>query len=220
VWRRAFRAAAGAMMVVAIVVLVMIAQLAHEPPVLILVPPPGEVGPYVPPTSVVDIVATQSAESTFDPASTSSPDQAVPSPKPVTRQTTTTTAANSSSSSSSSAAGAPAPPPATSAAQPPPVASQGPVIVCPDVASALPAVPAGAQTDVTRELRYLDTILADANRRLRAAQSIPDPNFVQNAILGPLINQRIASLDRITIAIDRFAPRPSGLERLARCAVR
>lgn len=211
-WRRATRGAAGALLVIAIAVLVMIGRAPDDgPPTGLLVPPPGEVSQYVPPTSVVDIVAAQPAESTTAPAQTSSPQQTITSPKPVTHQpanprTTTTTRAT-------------APVPGTSAAKPP-APAPGPAIVCPGVAGALPAVPPGAQSDVTRELRYLDAILADANQRLLAAQNIPDPRFVQNAIVGPLVNQRIASLDRIAIAIGRFAPRPSGLERLAHCTVR
>jgi hypothetical protein len=65
----------------------------------------------------------------------------------------------------------------------------------------------------------MGTQVADANRRLRAQDNPNDPNFVQNAIIGPLTSQRIASLDRIAIAIGRYGPRPTGLDRFAPCAV-
>jgi hypothetical protein len=45
------------------------------------------------------------------------------------------------------------------------------------------------------------------------------PNFVQNAILGPLASKRTAALERIAIAIGRVAARPQGLERFATCVL-
>jgi hypothetical protein len=73
---------------------------------------------------------------------------------------------------------------------------------------------------VAREVRNLEEQLAEANRRLMASLGTSDPDFVRNAILGPLMSRRIASLDRIAIAIGRFGARPAGLERLAPCHVR
>jgi hypothetical protein len=225
VWRRASRAAAGILAMIAVVVLVMIAPPADDPPLKILVPPLDEVGPYVPPTSVVVMVATQPIPL---PATISSQQQTPAIPKPVTHQPATPrqTAPQKTAPNQTAPNQAPAPPaPETTAVDPPPpppppAPSPNRAIVCPNVAGALPAVPPGARADVARELRYLDASLAEANQRLRAAQSVSDPGFVQNAILGPLTSRRIASLDRIAIAISRFAARPAGLERLARCSLR
>jgi hypothetical protein len=61
--------------------------------------------------------------------------------------------------------------------------------------------------------------IAEANQRLVSSQGQGGPNFVQNAILGPLADKRRAAIDRITIAIDRVGPRPEGLQSLATCTV-
>lgn len=95
-----------------------------------------------------------------------------------------------------------------------------PAVVCPAVEPAIEPVPAGARNDVNRELANLDAGVRDANQRLPAARANPDPDYVQNTILGPLADRRVAILDRIAIAIGRFGPRPQGLARLAPCAVR
>jgi hypothetical protein len=92
-------------------------------------------------------------------------------------------------------------------------------IVCPDPAGALPAIPARAQAEVSRELANLDKQLAEANARLVNTVGQGGPNFVQNAILGPLASKRTAALDRIAIAIGRAAARPQGLERFATCGL-
>jgi hypothetical protein len=51
-------------------------------------------------------------------------------------------------------------------------------IVCPD-----PRAPARAE--VYGELWAMGTQIADANRRLRTQDNPGDPDFVQNAVLGP-----------------------------------
>lgn len=94
-----------------------------------------------------------------------------------------------------------------------------PTIVCPDPNGAVGPVPTPARAEVTAELADLDTQIADANRRLRAQENPGDPNFVRNAILGPLTSRRVAALDRIAIAIGRYGPKPIGLERFAPCTV-
>jgi hypothetical protein len=91
--------------------------------------------------------------------------------------------------------------------------------VCPDPRAAVEPVPAPARAEVDRELTAMGTQIADANRRLRTQDNPSDPDFVQNAILGPLASQRIASLDRIAITVGRYGPRPTGLDRFAPCAV-
>ncbi|MER5844184.1 hypothetical protein ABT099_28580 [Streptomyces prasinus] len=92
-------------------------------------------------------------------------------------------------------------------------------ISCPDVAPRLPAVPASAQAEVDRNLGQLDTQIAEANQRLADTVGQGGPNFVQNAILGPLEDKRAAAIDRIAISIGRTAERPAGLEALAACTL-
>ena len=81
-------------------------------------------------------------------------------------------------------------------------------------------VPAAARAEVDRELANLGKQLAEANERLRTSVGQGGPNFVQNAILGPLASKRTAALDRIAISIGRVGTRPQGLERFATCSLR
>ncbi|MEV0235724.1 DUF1996 domain-containing protein [Nonomuraea sp. NPDC050786] len=92
-------------------------------------------------------------------------------------------------------------------------------IVCPSVAGKLPAIPAAAKAEVDRNLALLDRQLQEANDRLARSTGQGGPNFVQNAILGPLAGKRAATLDRIAIAIGRVTQRPTGLDRLATCTL-
>ncbi|MGW6443034.1 hypothetical protein [Lentzea sp. NPDC055074] len=90
-------------------------------------------------------------------------------------------------------------------------------IACPQ--PVVPAVPAAAQAEVQRELANLDKQIAEANNRLRTSAGEGGPNFVQNAILGPLKDKRVAALNRIETAIGRVAAKPEGLERFATCGL-
>ncbi|MCI3275838.1 hypothetical protein [Streptomyces cylindrosporus] len=92
-------------------------------------------------------------------------------------------------------------------------------ITCPDVASQLPAIPASAQAEVTRNLTLLQTQIDEANKRLQSTVGQGGPNFVQNAILGPLADKRKSTIDRIAIAIGRTAAKPTGLDSLAACTL-
>ncbi|MFF1740588.1 hypothetical protein [Streptomyces mirabilis] len=92
-------------------------------------------------------------------------------------------------------------------------------ITCPDVASKLPAIPASAQAEVTRNLTLLNTQIAEANTRLANTVGQGGPNFVQNAILGPLADKRKSTIDRIAISIGRTAAKPTGLDSLATCTL-
>ncbi|SCL35379.1 hypothetical protein GA0070616_5212 [Micromonospora nigra] len=94
----------------------------------------------------------------------------------------------------------------------------GSAVACPDVVSRLPRVPDRARAEVDRNLALLQTQITEADRRL-AAEGDRGENFIRNAILGPLASKRQATLDRITIAIDRFGPRPNGLRQFVRCQV-
>jgi hypothetical protein len=97
-------------------------------------------------------------------------------------------------------------------------AGAAPTVNCPAV-SGLPAIPAQAQAEVARNLELLNTQIAEANRRLVTSQGQGGPAFIQNAILGPLEDKRVATLNRIETAIGRNAARPEGLERFAPCSL-
>lgn len=91
---------------------------------------------------------------------------------------------------------------------------------CPSVADRLPDVPRQARAEVDRNLRLLQTQITEAGNRLAATRGQGGPDFVQNAILGPLKDKRTATVDRIAIAISRTgAPRPQGLSSLAACTL-
>ncbi|KMS89520.1 hypothetical protein ACZ91_21275 [Streptomyces regensis] len=92
-------------------------------------------------------------------------------------------------------------------------------ITCPDVASKLPAVPASAKAEVDRNLTLLQTQIKEANTRLADTVGQGGPNFVDNAILGPLKGKRASTIDRIAIAIGRTSARPTGLDSLAACTL-
>ncbi|MGW6472909.1 hypothetical protein [Streptomyces nigra] len=92
-------------------------------------------------------------------------------------------------------------------------------ITCPDVTDDLPAIPASAQAEVDRNLAQLQTQIAEANQRLADTVGQGGPNFVQNAILGPLEDKRVAALNRIETAIGRAAAKPDGLEAFAACTL-
>jgi len=94
-------------------------------------------------------------------------------------------------------------------------------IVCPGVAQALPAVPAQSQAEVERNLALLNTQVSEANNRLKTSTGQGGANFVQNAILGPLKDKRVSTIDRIVISIGRHAAKPSLDENaLATCGVK
>ncbi|MEU9975475.1 hypothetical protein [Streptomyces sp. NPDC051014] len=117
-----------------------------------------------------------------------------------------------------SAAASAAPSTAATAQQPTGGAGGG-AISCPDVAPRLPAVPASAQAEVDRNLTLLRTQIQEANQRLADTVGQGGPNFVQNAILGPLADKRKSTIDRIAIAIGRTSAKPEGLDSLAACTL-
>jgi hypothetical protein len=101
----------------------------------------------------------------------------------------------------------------------PPPAAGAQTVVCPDVASQLPEIPAAAAAEVSRNLDGLENQIAEANQRLATSVGEGGPAFAQNAVLGPLADKRGATLERIAIAIGRHAERPAGLESLAECTL-
>ncbi|GGN70652.1 hypothetical protein GCM10011579_046170 [Streptomyces albiflavescens] len=92
-------------------------------------------------------------------------------------------------------------------------------ISCPDVASKLPTIPASAKAEVDRNLALLNTQISEANTRLANTVGQGGPHFVQNAILGPLKDKRVSTIDRIAISIGRTAAKPQGLDSLAACTL-
>ncbi|MFF5216542.1 DUF1996 domain-containing protein [Micromonospora sp. NPDC000442] len=102
-------------------------------------------------------------------------------------------------------------------------ATAGPVanprLRCPTVRGRLPGVPAPAVAEVNRNLDELDRQISEATERIATSRGQGGPNFVDNAIVGPLKAKRIAVLDRIGITIGRHTTRPQGLEALAACTL-
>ncbi|MFJ9538201.1 DUF1996 domain-containing protein [Streptomyces sp. NPDC101225] len=91
---------------------------------------------------------------------------------------------------------------------------------CPDVGQKLTNVPSKARQGVSRELANLDKQVTEAYSRLASTRQAQanDANFVQNAIVGPLKDKRIATLDRIRIDIERVGGKaPNNLSQLAAC---
>ncbi|WP_329070184.1 hypothetical protein [Streptomyces sp. NBC_01429] len=91
---------------------------------------------------------------------------------------------------------------------------------CPAVAPSLPAIPASAQAEIDRNLALLDTQIAEANQRLINTVGQGGPNFVQNAIVGPLKDKRVATINRMATAIGRTAAKPElPVDSLATCTL-
>lgn len=96
--------------------------------------------------------------------------------------------------------------------------AQTATIGCPDATNSLPDVPEQARQEVDRELAAMDSQITEAYRKLAEAENPAG----QNAVLGPLKDQRTASLGRIGDAVQRQpqADRPQGLAGLAPCTLR
>ncbi|GGQ00937.1 hypothetical protein GCM10010266_25350 [Streptomyces griseomycini] len=99
-----------------------------------------------------------------------------------------------------------------------PLAGPG-TVSCPAVAPEPPAVPASARAGADRNLGDLDRQTAEANKRLADTVGQGGPDFVQNAVLGPLEDERTAAINRIAAAIGRTAERPAGLDPPAACTL-
>ncbi|GAA2619582.1 hypothetical protein Adu01nite_51300 [Paractinoplanes durhamensis] len=94
-----------------------------------------------------------------------------------------------------------------------------PTVNCPQVAIKV-AVPAQQQADVQRNLELLNTQITEANNRLKSTVGQGGKDFIQNAILGPLKDKRIATINRIETAIGRNAAKPDlNAEGLAPCTL-
>jgi hypothetical protein len=94
-----------------------------------------------------------------------------------------------------------------------------PTVNCPQVNLTV-AVPSQQQADVQRNLELLNTQIAEANARLKSSVGQGGPNFIQNAILGPLKDKRFATINRIETAIGRNAEKPNlNAEGLSACTL-
>ncbi|MFJ2115613.1 DUF1996 domain-containing protein [Streptomyces sp. NPDC087850] len=97
-------------------------------------------------------------------------------------------------------------------------------ISCPDVANAaqLANVPEAARPEVDRNLALLDNQITEAYKRFADSKSAieRDAGFANNAIINPLKDKRVATIDRIAIAVGRTGARPQGLESLAACTLK
>jgi F0F1-type ATP synthase membrane subunit b/b' len=94
-----------------------------------------------------------------------------------------------------------------------------PTVNCPQLNLTV-AVPAQANNEVQRNLALLNTQIAEANNRLRNSVGQGGPNFIQNAILGPLADKRNSTINRIETAIGRNAAKPDlNSEGLAACTL-
>jgi hypothetical protein len=95
-----------------------------------------------------------------------------------------------------------------------------PTVNCPSVAAELGAVPSSAQDEISRNLALLNTQIDEANKRLVTSQGEGGANFVQNAILGPLKDKRVATINRMATAIGRTAAKPVlDVDGLATCSL-
>ncbi|MGY1501426.1 DUF1996 domain-containing protein [Streptomyces sp. QTS52] len=97
-------------------------------------------------------------------------------------------------------------------------AAQIATIDCPDIGQKLSNVPSGARAGVDKELANLDNQITEAYARLASTRQAQagDASFVQNAIVGPLKDKRVAAIDRIRINIKRAGG--SGADNLAQFA--
>ncbi|WP_245665928.1 hypothetical protein [Actinoplanes subtropicus] len=82
-----------------------------------------------------------------------------------------------------------------------------PTVNCPAVKVNV-AVPTQAAAEVQSNLQLLNTQIAEANNRLKTTVGQGGPQFIQNAILGPLADKRFATINRIETAIGRNAAKP------------
>ncbi|MEV6341951.1 hypothetical protein [Actinoplanes sp. NPDC051851] len=94
-----------------------------------------------------------------------------------------------------------------------------PTVNCPAVKITV-AVPSQAQAEVQSNLQLLNTQINEANARLKSTVGQGGPNFIQNAILGPLADKRFATINRMETAIGRNAAKPDlNAEGLKTCTL-
>ncbi|MFC8569673.1 DUF1996 domain-containing protein [Streptomyces sp. NPDC057245] len=92
---------------------------------------------------------------------------------------------------------------------------------CPDLTERLTAVPEQARPEVDTELAQLDQQIATAYRQLQeAARTADDGSLDEGAVLGPLDEDRAATIERIVAAVEKAGDPPEGLDTLAQCTLR
>ncbi|MEU0029180.1 DUF1996 domain-containing protein [Streptomyces sp. NPDC006335] len=92
-------------------------------------------------------------------------------------------------------------------------------IDCPDVGDTLTSVPDGSRAEVDKELALLDQQIAEAYQQLQDP-SVQDRESAQSRIVDPLQENRAATIERITAALERAGGRPDGLGDMAGCTLR
>ncbi|NEB03697.1 DUF1996 domain-containing protein [Streptomyces sp. SID13726] len=92
-------------------------------------------------------------------------------------------------------------------------------INCPDVGDTLTSVPDGSKADVDKELALLDQQVAEAYQQLQDP-SVDSSEAAQSRIVDPLGENRAATIDRISAALERSGERPDGLGDMAACTLR
>ncbi|WP_203792840.1 hypothetical protein, partial [Actinoplanes couchii] len=78
---------------------------------------------------------------------------------------------------------------------------------CPDVVINV-AIPAQAQAEIDRNLALLQTQIDEANARIKSSAGQGGAAFIDNAILGPLADKRLSTINRMETAIGRNAAKP------------
>ncbi|MET7689519.1 DUF1996 domain-containing protein [Streptomyces sp. NPDC005483] len=92
-------------------------------------------------------------------------------------------------------------------------------IDCPDVGDTLTSVPDASRADVDKELALLDQQIAEAYQQLQDP-SVTDRESAQSRIVDPLQENRAATIDRITAALERAGAQQDGLGDMADCTLR
>ncbi|QDY76439.1 DUF1996 domain-containing protein [Streptomyces qinzhouensis] len=96
-------------------------------------------------------------------------------------------------------------------------------IDCPEVADGLPReLPPAARPAVDRELAAMDSRITEAYRQFadRREQFGQDPELARRELLGPLLEQRRAGIQRIVTAVNRGGLLFEGMRNLAPCTLR
>ncbi|MFF1301495.1 DUF1996 domain-containing protein [Streptomyces sp. NPDC058307] len=92
-------------------------------------------------------------------------------------------------------------------------------IDCPDVGDTLTSVPDGSRAEVDKELALLDQQIAEAYQRLQDP-SVQDRESAQSRIVDPLQENRAATIQRISAALEGAGEQPDGLGDMAGCTLR
>ncbi|MGV9313485.1 DUF1996 domain-containing protein [Streptomyces sp. NPDC003691] len=111
----------------------------------------------------------------------------------------------------------------TGAGPPPGGAAPVSTIDCPEVADGLPrALPPAARPVVDRELAAMDSGITEAYRRFADGRERfgRDPGLARKELLGPLLEQRRAGIQRIVTAVNEGGLLFEGMRELAQCTLR